>query len=133
MLFRSGKMGNLSIAFDTCQILIEQEPKNLGYWEKYSELAVILRKLEQAINGLENVIFLTSNGNPEILSILAVLYYENAEYQKADSILTDLYLQGQRDSHARGECPLQQFDDSKSRRLQIELHRFGSRQELNGG
>jgi len=94
----AGKMGNLRIAFDTYQILIEQEPKNLGYWEKYSELAVILRKLEQAINGLENVIFLTSNGNPETLSVLAVLYYENAEYQKADSILTDLYLQGHRDS-----------------------------------
>ncbi len=94
----AGEMGDLNYAFDSYQKLVEQDSSNLEYWQSYSELAVILRKLEQAIDGLENVVSLSSDRNPETMRILAVLYYESGEHLEADSILTNLYLQGHRNS-----------------------------------
>lgn len=120
----AGEMGDLNYAFEAYQILVGQEPRNLGYWQSYSELAVILRKYEQAINGLENVVLLSSNSNPEILSMLAVLCYEKGEYQKADSILTDLYLQGQRDSQLFYYLGLSKLQKEDYQAMEAFSHEF---------
>ncbi|MFQ6607280.1 MAG: tetratricopeptide repeat protein [Fidelibacterota bacterium] len=120
----SAEMGDLEYAFDAYRLLVNQEPRNLGYWQNFSELAVILRKLDQAIAGLENVVSLSSNNSTESLKMLAVLYYENENYEKADSILTNLYIRGHKDSQTLyylGLISLQKEDYQAMEAFSLEM------------
>ena len=87
--------GELEFSFNAYSILTEKKPENIQYWKAYSELSVMLQKFNQAVNGLNNLASLTSN-DPAVQERLAILFFENNEFESADSLFSILYKEGAR-------------------------------------
>ncbi|MEE9166296.1 MAG: tetratricopeptide repeat protein [Candidatus Neomarinimicrobiota bacterium] len=85
--------GDLKFAFEAFEILTDFDPENAQFWRAYSELAVVLERYQSAISGLERLTDLTSD-DPQILERLAIVYFDNNEVEKADSVLHHLYDDG---------------------------------------
>tara|TARA_B100000029_G_scaffold216483_1_gene214281 strand:+ start:4180 stop:5793 length:1614 start_codon:yes stop_codon:yes gene_type:complete len=87
--------GELEFSFNAYSILTEKNPENIQYWKAYSEISVMLQKFNQAVNGLNNLASLTSN-DPAVQERLAILFFENNEFESADSLFSILYEGGAR-------------------------------------
>ena len=88
-------IGDEQFSFNAFEKLVLLQPENLQFWKNYSELASSLQLFDKAINGLNNLSRLTSD-DPIVKERLGILYFENNEYIRSDSILTDLYNKGER-------------------------------------
>lgn len=82
-------------ALEAFEKLTKFDPENIEFWRAYSELAIILHQDEKAVLGLEKLTDVTGN-NPQVLERLGIIYFENDEIGKADSILQRLYDEGHR-------------------------------------
>jgi len=91
----SKSIGDQQFSFNAFEKLVLIQPENLQFWKNYSELASSLQLFDKAINGLNNLSRLTSD-DPIVKERLGILYFENNEYIRSDSILSDLYNKGER-------------------------------------
>ena len=82
-------------AWQAYSILTTERPENIQYWKAYSELAVMLERFDQAVNGLNRLSSLTSD-DPAVQERLAILFFENNETESADSLFSLLYEGGTR-------------------------------------
>ena len=71
-------------------LLVKANPSNIPYLRTYCELAVFLNEFSIAISGLERLVNLTDD-DPKVLERLAIIYFDQDEIGKADSILQHLY------------------------------------------
>jgi len=76
-------------------LLVKSDPFNIPYWRTYSELAVFLKEFSIAVSGFEHLVDLT-DGDPQIVERLAIIYFDSDETGKADSILQSLYKKNHR-------------------------------------
>jgi len=88
-------IGDEQFSFNAFEKLVLIQPENLQFWKNYSELASSLQLFDKAIKGLKKLSRLTSD-DPIVKERLGILYFENNEYTRSDSILSDLYNKGER-------------------------------------
>ena len=86
--------GEIQFSFNAYEKLVLIQPENLQFWKNYSELASSLKFFDKAINGLNNLSRLT-NDDPIITERLGILYFEQNQFFKSDSIFSSLYNNGE--------------------------------------
>ena len=117
---------DFEFAWQAYAILTKEKPENIQYWKAYSELAVMLERFDQAVNGLNRLASLTSD-DPAVQERLAILFFENGEMKSADSLFTLLYEDGTRTPgilYYLGRIAIEESDYSRLAQLaseQVEL------------
>tara|TARA_A100001011_G_scaffold96429_1_gene101429 strand:+ start:1303 stop:2952 length:1650 start_codon:yes stop_codon:yes gene_type:complete len=86
--------GEIEFSFKAFEKLVLIQPENLQFWKDYSELASSLKFFDKAIDGLNNLSRLTSD-DPIIKERLGILYFEQNQFSKCDSIFSLLYNNGE--------------------------------------
>ncbi len=113
---------DFEFAWQAYGILTKEKPKNIQYWKAYSELAVMLERFNQAVNGLNRLASLTSD-DPAVQERLAILFFENDQMKSADSLFTLLYEDGTRTPgilYYLGRIAIEKSDYSKLAQLATE-------------